>query len=74
LVSEVLTVMQALARDGMTMVVVTHEMNFARDVASRIIFMDNGQIVESGRPEQFFASPQTERARQFLMRYAAQGR
>ena len=66
--------MQDLARDGMTMVVVTHEMSFARDVASRIIFMDNGQIVETGRPEKFFATPQTERARQFLMRYAAQGR
>jgi polar amino acid transport system ATP-binding protein len=74
LVSEVLTVMQDLARDGMTMVVVTHEMNFARDVASRIIFMDNGQIVETGRPDKFFTAPETERARQFLMRYAAQGR
>lgn len=74
LVGEVLAVMQNLARDGMTMVVVTHEMNFARDVASRIVFMDNGQIVETGRPEQFFAAPETERARQFLMRYASQGR
>ena len=74
LVGEVLAVMQNLARDGMTMVVVTHEMNFARDVASRVVFMDNGQIVETGRPEQFFAAPETERARQFLMRYASQGR
>jgi polar amino acid transport system ATP-binding protein len=74
LVGEVLAVMQDLARDGMTMVVVTHEMTFARDVASRVVFMDNGQIVETGRPEQFFAAPETERARQFLMRYASQGR
>jgi polar amino acid transport system ATP-binding protein len=73
LVGEVLAVMQDLARDGMTMVVVTHEMSFARDVASRIIFMDNGQIVETGHPEEFFAAPQTDRARQFLMRYAARG-
>jgi polar amino acid transport system ATP-binding protein len=74
LVGEVLAVMQDLARDGFTMVVVTHEMSFARDVASRVIFMDKGQIVETGQPEQFFASPQTERARQFLARYAARDR
>lgn len=73
LVGEVLNVMQGLARDGMTMVVVTHEMSFARDVASRVVFMDNGQIVETGHPDQFFAAPETERARQFLMRYAARG-
>lgn len=71
LVGEVLGVMQQLARDGMTMVVVTHEMSFARDVASRVIFMDNGQIVETGHPDQFFAAAQTERALQFLSRYAA---
>jgi polar amino acid transport system ATP-binding protein len=71
LVGEVLTVMQDLARDGMTMVVVTHEMSFARDVASRVVFMDAGQIVESAPPDRFFAAPETERARQFLMRYAA---
>jgi polar amino acid transport system ATP-binding protein len=71
LVGEVLNVMQDLVRDGMTMVVVTHEMSFARDVASRVVFMDNGQIVETGHPDQFFAAPKTDRARQFLMRYAA---
>jgi polar amino acid transport system ATP-binding protein len=71
LVGEVLTVMQDLVAEGMTMVVVTHEMGFARDVASRVVFMDAGQIVETGTPEQFFAAPETERARQFLMRYAA---
>ncbi|MGE0284206.1 MAG: amino acid ABC transporter ATP-binding protein [Rhizobiaceae bacterium] len=73
LVGEVLNVMQDLVRDGMTMVVVTHEMSFARDVASRVVFMDNGQIVETGHPDQFFAAPKSERARQFLMRYAARG-
>ena len=71
LVGEVLAVMQDLAREGMTMVVVTHEMSFAREVASQIVFMDNGQIVETGAPERFFAAPETERARQFLSRYAA---
>jgi len=71
LVGEVLAVMQDLVREGMTMVVVTHEMGFARDVASRVVFMDGGHIVESGPPDQFFEAPQTERARQFLMRYAA---
>ena len=70
LVGEVLLVMQALARDGMTMLVVTHEMGFARDVADRIVFMDEGRIIETARPEQFFTAPQTERARQFLLRYA----
>jgi polar amino acid transport system ATP-binding protein len=74
LVGEVLTVMRDLAREGFTMVVVTHEMSFARDVASRVVFMDKGQIVETGHPEQFFAAPQTERARQFLARYAARER
>jgi len=74
LVGEVLTVMQDLAREGLTMVVVTHEMSFARDVASRVVFMDKGQIVETGNPDQFFRTPQTERARQFLARYAARDR
>jgi polar amino acid transport system ATP-binding protein len=73
LVGEVLAVMKDLAREGMTMVVVTHEMSFARDVASRVVFMDNGQIVETGSPERFFVAPETERARLFLMRYAARG-
>jgi polar amino acid transport system ATP-binding protein len=73
LVGEVLAVMQDLAREGMTMVVVTHEMGFARDVASRVVFMDNGKNVETASPEQFFAAPATERARQFLTRYTARG-
>jgi polar amino acid transport system ATP-binding protein len=73
LVGEVLEVMQDLAREGMTMVVVTHEMGFARDVASRVIFMDNGKSVETGSPEQFFTAAQTDRARQFLTRYASRG-
>ncbi len=70
LVGEVLGVMQGLARDGMTMLVVTHEMAFARDAATRIVFMDRGSIVETGEPEAFFTAPRTERARQFLLRYA----
>jgi len=69
LVGEVLAAMQQLARDGMTMVVVTHEMSFARDVADRIIFMDGGAIVEEGSPDQLFFQPKTERVRQFLKRY-----
>ena len=71
LVGEVLAVMRDLARDGMTMVVVTHEMAFAREAASRVIFMDRGVVVETGQPEAFFSSPTTERAQQFLLRYAA---
>jgi polar amino acid transport system ATP-binding protein len=70
LVGEVLVVMRELAREGRTMVVVTHEMGFARDAATRVIFLDRGRAVETGAPEQFFADPQTERARQFLQRYA----
>ena len=69
LVGEVLAAMQQLARDGMTMVVVTHEMSFARDVADRIVFMDGGVIVEEGKPDQLFFDPKTERVRQFLKRY-----
>jgi polar amino acid transport system ATP-binding protein len=69
LVGEVLAAMQQLARDGMTMIVVTHEMSFARDVADRIVFMDGGTIVEEGKPEQMFTDPRTERVRQFLKRY-----
>ena len=70
LVGEVLVVMRELAQDGMTMLVVTHEMSFAREAADRIVFMDAGRIVETGTPQQFFGAPQTERARQFLQRYA----
>jgi polar amino acid transport system ATP-binding protein len=71
LVGEVLTVMQDLAREGMTMIVVTHEMSFARDAATRIVFLDHGRVMEIAPPETFFRAPQTERARQFLLRYAA---
>ena len=66
MVGEVLDVMTALAKDGMTMVVVTHEMNFARRVADRILFMDNGSILEENTPEEFFTNPQTKRAQDFL--------
>jgi polar amino acid transport system ATP-binding protein len=70
LVGEVLAVMRDLAAEGMTMVVVTHEMAFAREAASRVIFMDMGAIVETGQPEAFFSAPSTDRARQFLLRYS----
>jgi L-cystine transport system ATP-binding protein len=66
LVDEVLNVIQELAKEGMTMVIVTHEMNFARDVAGRVIFMADGVVVEEGNPKEFFAGPKTERARKFL--------
>jgi polar amino acid transport system ATP-binding protein len=70
LVGEVLAVMRDLASDGMTMIVVTHEMAFAREAASRIAFMDRGTIIESAHPDLFFSAPTTERARQFLQRYS----
>ncbi|MBQ4048897.1 MAG: amino acid ABC transporter ATP-binding protein [Clostridia bacterium] len=66
MVGEVLEVMTQLAEEGMTMVVVTHEMGFAREVASRVMFMDNGQIVEQGPPEQIFSAPQNARTKEFL--------
>jgi polar amino acid transport system ATP-binding protein len=66
MIGEVLEVMVALAREGMTMVVVTHEMGFAREVADRVIFMDHGQIVETGTPEHFFTSPEHPRTQKFL--------
>ena len=66
MVGEVLDVMKELAREGMTMVVVTHEMGFAREVADRVLFMDNGQIVEEGTPEAVFEHPQSERLQSFL--------
>jgi polar amino acid transport system ATP-binding protein len=69
LVDEVLAAMQQLARDGMTMVVVTHEMSFARDIADLMIFMDAGVIVEEGKPDQLLFAPRTERVRAFLKRY-----
>jgi len=66
MVGEVLDVMKQLAREGMTMIVVTHEMGFAREVADRVIFMDEGKVVEVGTPEHFFTNPQEERAKLFL--------
>jgi len=66
MVGEVLEVMKQLAREGMTMVVVTHEMGFAREVADRVLFMDHGKLVEEGTPEHFFTEPREERAKAFL--------
>lgn len=66
MIGEVLEVMTGLAKEGMTMVIVTHEMNFARRVADRIIFMDSGTILEEGTPEEFFTQPKTQRAQDFL--------
>lgn len=66
MIGEVLNVMTELAADGMTMLIVTHEMNFARRVANRVIFMDGGSIIEESDPETFFENPKTERARLFL--------
>ena len=68
LISEVLKVMLDLAREGMTMLVVTHEMGFAREVADEMIFMDHGRIVEHGNVDEFFSRPKTERAKEFLNR------
>ena len=66
MVGEVLNLMKELAEDGMTMVVVTHEMGFAREVASRVLFMDGGNIVESAEPEKFFSAPESPRLKEFL--------
>lgn len=66
MVGEVLDVMKQLAEDGMTMVVVTHEMGFAREVASRVLFMDNGLIIEQNAPDQIFSNPREQRTRDFL--------
>jgi putative glutamine transport system ATP-binding protein len=66
MVQEVLNVMVELAQENITMLCVTHEMGFAREVADRVIFMDDGQILESGTPEHFFEHPDNERCRQFL--------
>jgi glutamate transport system ATP-binding protein len=71
MINEVLDVMTGLAKEGMTMVVVTHEMGFARRAADRVVFMDAGQIVETGTPEQFFDHPETDRARDFLSKILA---
>ena len=66
MIKEVLDVMIELAREGMTMLVVTHEMGFAKTVADRVVFMDQGEIVETAAPQAFFDAPQTERAKLFL--------
>jgi glutamate transport system ATP-binding protein len=66
LVGEVLAAMQQLARDGMTMIVVTHEMGFARSAANRVVFMADGRIVEEAVPDQFFSNPRSDRAKDFL--------
>lgn len=69
MVGEVLSVMKSLAEEGMTMVVVTHEMGFAKEVANRVVFMDKGVIVEEGTPKEIFENPKEERTREFLKRY-----
>jgi ABC-type polar amino acid transport system ATPase subunit len=66
MINEVLDVMRDLAKEGMTMMVVTHEMGFAREVASRVVFMDDGQIIEVAPPNDFFTNPQTDRGKHFL--------
>ena len=66
MIGEVLEVMKELAREGMTMIVVSHEMGFAREVADRVVMMDDGVIIEEGTPEQLFAHPQHERTKAFL--------
>ena len=68
MVGEVMTVMRALATSGLTMLVVTHEMGFARDVSNRVVFMDQGVIVEDTTPEEIFNNPKTERTKEFLAR------
>jgi polar amino acid transport system ATP-binding protein len=74
LVAEVLEVIRGLAGEGMTMVIATHEMGFARDIASRVCFLDGGVILEQGPPQQIFTAPREERTRQFLARIIAAGR
>ncbi len=66
MINEVLEVMKQLARDGMTMVVITHEMGFARSAANRVVFMADGRIVEEATPDQFFSNPRSDRAKDFL--------
>jgi ABC-type polar amino acid transport system ATPase subunit len=73
LIGEVLDVMKELAREGKTMVVVTHEMGFANEVSDRIIYMDDGRIVEEGPPERIFTEPKDPRTRQFLERILRKG-
>ena len=73
MVGEVLQVMKDLANESLTMIVVTHEMGFARDVSSHVVFMDNGVVLESGTPEAIFNNPQEVRTQAFLARYRNQG-
>jgi L-cystine transport system ATP-binding protein len=72
LVGEVLSVIRAIAHEGITMIIVTHEMGFARDVSNHVVFMDEGRIVEEGKPDDIFAHPKEERTRQFLKRFTNQ--
>ncbi|AEI43502.1 amino acid ABC transporter ATP-binding protein [Paenibacillus mucilaginosus] len=72
LVGEVLAVIRRIAREGVTMIIVTHEMAFARDAASHVVFMDGGVIVEQGPPDELFARPQEERTKQFLARFSSE--
>ena len=74
LVAEVLNVVRELAASGMTMIIATHEMGFARDIANRVLFLDDGQILEEGPPEQLFADPREPRTRAFLQRIIEAGR
>ena len=73
MIGEVLGVMKNLAREGMTMIVVTHEMGFAREVADRILFMDHGAIIEEGTPDHFFRNPTQERTKLFSIRFCEGG-
>jgi len=74
LVAEVLDVIRELARGGMTMVIATHEMGFARDIANRVCFLDQGQILEQGNPQEIFTAPSEPRTQQFLQRILQAGR
>ena len=74
MVREVLDVMLSLAKEGSTMVIVTHEMQFARAIADRILFLDDGVIAEEAPPEQFFTNPQTKRAKEFLQTFTFEKR
>jgi polar amino acid transport system ATP-binding protein len=74
LVAEVLNVIRELAESGMTMMIATHEMGFARDIANRVCFLDQGVILEQGPPEAIFSSPQNQRTQQFLQRIIEAGR
>jgi polar amino acid transport system ATP-binding protein len=71
MVGEVLKVMKDLAKSGMTMMCVTHEMGFAREVADRVVFVDQGEIIEAATPEEFFTNPKHDRAKQFLSQLRA---